>query len=143
MPTIASRLKALRQTLGWTQVEMSATTGIPLPTWKKYEGSDRDPGAEALVAMATSGVNLHWLLTGKGSMLLGSSPVTAYRVAEPAVDWPQNGAALNVDALTAIIRGLEDAEVHGGGRIDPAKKSALIASAYLDAVAPTTSAKTS
>lgn len=113
---------------------MSASTGIPLPTWKKYEGSDREPGAEALVAMARTGVNLHWLLTGKGAMQLAVSAATAYRVAEPSAGWPQRAAALNVDALAAIIRGLEDAEAHGGGRIDPAKKSALIAAAYLEAV---------
>jgi transcriptional regulator with XRE-family HTH domain len=134
-------LKALRQALGWTQAEVSAATGIPLPTWKKYEGSDRDPGAEALVAMATSGVNLHWLLTGKGSMLLATASTTVYRAAEPSAGSLVDGAALNVDALAAIIRGLEDAEVHGGGRIDPAKKSALIASAYHDAVASPASIK--
>ena len=136
MPTLGSRLKALRQALGKTQAEVSASTGIPLPTWKKYEGSDREPGAEALVAVARTGVNLHWLLTGKGSMLLALPAKTAYLAAEPSTTWPQNASALNIDALTAIIRGLEDAEAHGGGRIDPAKKSALIASAYLEAVAP-------
>jgi hypothetical protein len=113
---------------------MSEVTEIPLPTWKKYEGSNREPGAEALAAMARTGVNLHWLLTGQGAMLLTLSVTTAYRVAEPAAGWPQNVGAVNVDALAAIIRGLEDAEAHGGGRIDPTKKSALIASAYLEAV---------
>lgn len=134
MPTLGARLKALRQALDKTQAEMSAATGIPLPTWKKYEGSDREPGAEALVAMARIGVNLHWLLTGKGAMLLASSPATAYRAAEPTTGWPQDTPTLNVEALTAIIHGLEAAEAHGGGRIDPAKKSELIASAYLEAV---------
>lgn len=136
MATLGSRLKALRQALGRTQAEMSASSGIPLPTLKKYEGSDREPGAEALAAMARTGVNLHWLLTGQGSMLFGAEPEKAYRVAEPAIGWPQDGAELNVDALTAIIRGLEDAEAHGGGRIDPEKKSALIAAAYRQAVSP-------
>lgn len=141
MAGLGRRLKALRQALQKTQTEMSVTTGIPLPTWKKYEGSDREPGAEALAAMARTGVNLHWLLTGKGAML-PAAPVTAYRVAEPAAGWPEGVAVstpLNIEALTAIIRGLEDAEAHGGGRIDPAKKSALIAAAYLEAV--TTHAK--
>src|SRR5438309_3649477 len=124
VPTLGARLKVLRQSLGKTQAEMSTSTGIPLPTWKKYEGSDREPGAEALVAMARTGVNLHWLLTGNGSMLLAASATTVYRAAEPSAGGLHNAAALNVDALAAIIRGLEDAEVHGGGRIDPTKKSA-------------------
>lgn len=140
MAGLGRRLKALRQSLQKTQTEMSVTTGIPLPTWKKYEGSDREPGAEALAAMARCGVNLHWLLTGKGAMLLAASAATAYRVAEPSPGWPEGGAVstsapLNVDALTAIIRGLEDAEAHGGRRIDPAKKSALITAAYLETTA--------
>jgi transcriptional regulator with XRE-family HTH domain len=136
MPTLGSRLKALRQRLGRTQAQMSDATDIPLPTWKKYEGSDRDPGAEALAAMARTGVNLHWLLTGQGPMLLASPAATSYSVAEPSAGWPQKTGTVNVDALAAIIRGLEDAEAHGGGRIDPAKKSALIATAYLEAVSP-------
>lgn len=140
MPSLGSRLKALRQALGRTQAEMSAATGIPLPTLKKYEGSDREPGAEALAAMARTGVNLHWLLTGKGTMLIESPTATSYRVAEPSAAWPQHSAGLNVDALAAIIRGLEDAEALGGGRIDPARKSELIAAAYGEAVS---AAKTS
>jgi transcriptional regulator with XRE-family HTH domain len=135
MSGIGQRLKALREALARTQTEMCVATGIPLPTWKKYEASDREPGAEALTAMARSGVNLHWLLTGRGAMLLAAAARTSYQAAEPATAWPQEPAALNVEALTAIIRGLEDAETHGGGRIDPARKSALIAAAYLDAVA--------
>ena len=132
MATLGLRLKALRQSLGRTQAEMATSTGIPLPTLKKYEGSDREPGAEALAAMARTGVDLHWLLTGNGSMLKDAD--CSYRVAEPGTGWPQHDAELNVDVLTAIIRGLEDAEAHGGGRIDPEKKSALIAAAYRDAV---------
>ncbi len=152
--TLGERLRAWRNMLGKTQAEMVRATRIPLATWKKYEGDDREPGAAALAAMAVTGLNLHWLLTGTGSMLrtdasaglplprgaayaTGGDSKKAPMVAEPRAAWTAgSGDGINVDVLAAIIRGLEDAERLGGGKMDPARKAALIAAAYSGTVPP-------
>lgn len=46
---------------------------IPLPSWKSYERGPSEPGAGALRSMAEEGVNIHWLLTGQGNMMQGTS----------------------------------------------------------------------
>lgn len=149
------RLKALRQALDKTQAEMAATAGIPLPTWKKYESGDREPGAAALSAMAATGVSLHWLLTGDGPMWHAAAPAmdlaqlmalldagedeapdgeVRYRPAVPkALSVAEAGAdpaPIDADRLAALIQGVDQAEQMGGGKIDAAKKAALIASLY-------------
>lgn len=47
---------------------MSVRTGIPLGVLKKYEQAISVPGDEALAAIARTGVNMTWLLTGEGNM---------------------------------------------------------------------------
>ncbi|HTH39786.1 MAG TPA: helix-turn-helix transcriptional regulator [Rhodocyclaceae bacterium] len=149
--TVAARIKALRQAMDKTQAEIAAATGIPLPTWKKYETGDREPGAASLVAMATTGVDLHWLLTGegdlwrqnsysllpdileriknkapapKGKKKYAAATATKLNAAEPTAD-------VNVELLAAVIDSVEKTERHSGGRLAPAQKIELISSLYL------------
>jgi transcriptional regulator with XRE-family HTH domain len=68
MPDLGKRLKTWRAELGLSQDAFAQVTGIPLQTIKGYELSHRLPGAEALTAIARTGVNLNWLLSGDGSM---------------------------------------------------------------------------
>lgn len=153
--TVAARIKALRQAMGNTQSEIAAATGIPLPTWKKYEGGDREPGAGALSAMAVTGADLHWLLTGEGAMWrqssypiladilaqiedhasqgkgqkkYGTASTTKLIAAEPSAEV---NAGVNAELLAAVIDGIEKTEKHSTGRIEPAKKVELITSLYL------------
>ncbi len=51
---------------------MAAAAGIPLDTYKKYEGDTRAPGSDALRGLGIMGVDLLWLLTGKGGDLVGT-----------------------------------------------------------------------
>lgn len=153
--TVADRLKALRVALNRTQAEIAAMAGIPLPTWKKYEAGDREPGAAALAAMAITGVDLHWLITGKGDMWPGNGSYpylqdllaqieklspgkkgkyaatvsTKLTAAEPGADNP----GINVALLATLIKSIESAEQLGTTPINQAKKVELIASLYLDA----------
>lgn len=66
---IADRIKAWRHALGLTQDEFARRAGIPKRTLVGYENAEREPGAAALAAIAKTGVNMTWLLTGEGEML--------------------------------------------------------------------------
>ncbi len=66
--TISLRLKKWRQILGVTQIEFCEQANIALGVLKKYEAGTSIPGGETLSKMANTGLNIHWLLTGEGSM---------------------------------------------------------------------------
>lgn len=66
--TVEQRIKEFRRALGLTQMQFAERMGIPVRTLKGYEMGERSPGSEALAAMAKTGVNLNWLLTGSGEM---------------------------------------------------------------------------
>jgi len=66
---LASRFKELRRIVGGTQTEFADQVGIPIPTYKEYEGGRSYPGIPALHRFYLAGVDLHWLFTGEGSPL--------------------------------------------------------------------------
>jgi phage repressor protein C with HTH and peptisase S24 domain len=66
--TIGNRLRQERARLGKSQEEVSNATGIPIDTYRKYEGDSRVPGGEALAAMAKMGINVPLVLTGMDEM---------------------------------------------------------------------------
>lgn len=50
-------------------IEMfSEKTGVPISSLKKYEAGRSTPGGEAIQALASAGINVHWLITGEGEM---------------------------------------------------------------------------
>lgn len=71
---IGSRLKLWRQALGLTQAAFAERIGVHIGVLKKYEQGLNVPGGEALAAIARTGVNMTWLLTGDGEMLPRASP---------------------------------------------------------------------
>jgi len=66
--SLAHRLKAWRRALGLTQAAFSERIGVHIGVLKKYEQGLNIPGGEALAAIAKTGVNMNWLLTGEGEM---------------------------------------------------------------------------
>jgi len=66
---LAKRFKELRRVIGGTQQEFAKKVGIPIPTYKEYEGARSYPGIPALHSFYLAGADLHWLLTGDGSPL--------------------------------------------------------------------------
>ena len=70
---ISTRLRTLRDALGLTQPDAAIKFHMPLPSWKSYEKGPSEPGSGALRSLAEGGVNVHWLLTGEGSMLLNDA----------------------------------------------------------------------
>lgn len=92
---IHGRIKKAREALKLSQPEASSASGIPVGTLRKYEQGPSKPGADAIEGLVRLGINANWLLTGEGPMLLAQ-----LRPATPAI---------NVPALSAIIRGLIEA----------------------------------
>ena len=79
---LAARLRLWRKdVLEMTQVRFAEATGVHLSAIRKYEGRHSVPSGESLLAIAGTGVDLHWLLTGEGDMRAppnrsGNSPKT-------------------------------------------------------------------
>ena len=66
---IAERLRIWRKTaLKLTQKEFAEATGVHLSAIRKYENRNSEPSSESLLAIASTGVDLHWLLTGERDM---------------------------------------------------------------------------
>jgi transcriptional regulator with XRE-family HTH domain len=76
------RIKHWRHTLGLTQDEFAKLAGMSKATLVGYEVGQRKPGADALAAIARTGVNMNWLLTGEGEMLPKEAPGTELKGAE-------------------------------------------------------------
>ena len=68
MSNFGQRLKALRKKLGWTQTEFGEKTEINPVQIRKYETSVSIPSTEILARIASTDVNLNWLVTGDGEM---------------------------------------------------------------------------
>lgn len=114
--TAKERLKEWRRLLGLTQQQFCDATGIPLRTLCGYEGGTRRPGEEALAAIAETGCNINWLLTGKGEMRdvdrSNALPDGPLRVIEGearplAPEEAAASTARRLAALAALIDGLE------------------------------------
>ena len=66
---IADRLRLWRKSvLEMTQEQFAQATGVHLSAIRKYENRHSVPSGESLLAIASTGVDLHWLLTGDGDM---------------------------------------------------------------------------
>lgn len=82
--SIGERIKTWRHALGLTQDEFARRAGMSKATLVGYEVGQRKPGADALAAIAKTGVNMTWLLTGEGEMLPGKQEKTAGNQADSA-----------------------------------------------------------
>lgn len=83
---ISDRLSKLRIKLGITQSDASFIFDIPLPSWKNYEKGPSEPGAGALRKLLEGGVNINWLLTGEGEILLSEQAKAAEKTIFTPID---------------------------------------------------------
>lgn len=88
---LAHRIKELRRIIGGTQPAFANKIGIPIPTYKEYEGARSYPGIPALLRFYLAGADLHWLLTGEGSPLRApptefATTIDAHRLARLLVE---------------------------------------------------------
>jgi transcriptional regulator with XRE-family HTH domain len=115
---LGERMKRSRQRLGLSQAIAAQQTGIPLVSLKKYEGSKTIPGADVVSQFARLGVNLHWLLTGDGPMLLKD------------LDKQGPPPDVNAETLAEVIEGLEQALEERHLHLEPARKARAIGVLY-------------
>lgn len=71
MSTVGSRLKVWRECLSLRQSDAANLIGLSGSTFQNYERDVRQPNAESLTLFVRAGINVNWLLTGEGPMLLG------------------------------------------------------------------------
>lgn len=106
MTPVAERLASWRSSLEKTQAAFSTLVGIHISQLKKYEQGRTVPGGEVLTAIAGTGVNINWLLTGQG-------PMRALQAGQPAPPPPAgtstatDQAANSPTALPAALQPLE------------------------------------
>lgn len=72
MPDLSSRLKQVRESLKMSQTQMSKLLSIGQSTLSQLETGNSSPSFEVLNKLAErADVNLNWLVTGSGDMLVG------------------------------------------------------------------------
>lgn len=108
---IAERLRLWRKTaLELTQKEFAEATGVHLSAIQKYENRNSEPSSESLLAIANTGVDLHWLLTGEGDMRALAKRLES---------------AANTECVADLVHGLMAIEELLHGIPDP-KRSAVL-----------------
>lgn len=108
--SIALRLRELRIQIGFNRrSDMASHLGLPNSTYSAYEGDAGPPKVEWLVELARQGVNLNWLLTGEGEMLLSSATAEGTQAPNHPPPPPETTTSLEVDEylLAAMIRRVE------------------------------------
>lgn len=99
--SIGARLRLWRISLGLTQAQLAERLGVHIGVLKKYEQGVNVPGGEVLAAIAKTGVNMTWLLTGEGEM----------RVQVPDTpDISSSPYARRWEKIMALVEGIEDEE---------------------------------
>ena len=116
--TIGERLRFLRGELSLTQPSAATKFSIPLGTWKQYEKGPSEPGSGALRGLAEGGVNVNWLLTGLGSVMIAKY-----------MEMPLS-AELDTKRLQLAIETIEEVLEESGRTITTAKKAEAIKLAY-------------
>jgi transcriptional regulator with XRE-family HTH domain len=89
---VGDRLKLVRNVLRTeSQMQFAETLGVPQSTFSRYERGATDVPDEIKRKIAEFGVNLHWLITGDGSMLLtGTRKETIGDIAETQLGTVEN-----------------------------------------------------
>lgn len=132
MAQLGDRLKAVREFLGETQKTMSRRFHLGENTWQSYELNGKLPKGETLAELAALGIDMNWLLTGRGSMrAAGGRPESGDGALPPApresgVPRPVLDLALLSEAIALVEQGLADR----GRRLSPRAKGNLVAALY-------------
>ncbi|WP_237902904.1 hypothetical protein [Azospirillum brasilense] len=101
-------------------------------TWQSYELNGKLPKGETLSELAALGIDMNWLLTGRGSMRTvagrlesgdGALPLPPREAALPR---PVLDLALLSEAIALVEQGLADR----GRRLSPRAKGNLVAALY-------------
>lgn len=80
---VAERLKTVRASFTLDQREFASICGVGYSTYQKYEMAMNLPGAEALEGFVKLKININWLLTGDGDMMLDTEDVPSTFFTQP------------------------------------------------------------
>jgi transcriptional regulator with XRE-family HTH domain len=106
--TFAPRLRAEREKLGLSQVEMAEKLGITARTQRNYEMGTRVPDADYLISASKVGVDLAFLLHGTDASDAGDEAETALLHIESAFGLKRE------DLQRAVAMGLLGEEARNG-----------------------------
>lgn len=122
---IGERLRAFRQALGCSQEELASRLQVPLRTYQNYDQGRSAPKAHALKHLADLGINIHWLLTGEGVMLMASAGPSS----------PTASPALDMKLMGLILEDVFRVYAEEGARIDHRHAGEMAAAIYEDVMA--------
>jgi transcriptional regulator with XRE-family HTH domain len=101
--TPGSRIATARLSLGYTQRELSAITGIPLVNVKQLESDRSDPRSSDLIAMLKAGIRPMWVIAGESPMLTSTGQDATAKTGE--ADKPKLASSIRAqcDALLGLL----------------------------------------
>ena len=73
---INDRLRMLREKAGKSQAKFAIDFNLPQSTYAQYEKGGRAVPDDLKQQLAQMGINIHWLVTGKGPVYLDRSSET-------------------------------------------------------------------
>ncbi|CCF96498.1 hypothetical protein B7R77_02890 [Ralstonia solanacearum K60] len=117
---VGERLRAYRQHLGWAQEKLGLAVGGTKRGVQDNELGRVMPGARALRGLALLGLNVNWLLTGDGPMLMKDLVAGAQGPASP----------LDEETLEYVIEALEQRIAAAGKKPDAKKKAEAVVALY-------------
>lgn len=126
---IGQRMAQARKAIGLTQEEFGKAVGGSKPGIQDNEKGKTLPGGKVLFGFVKAGINVNWVLTGEGSMLLtdlGTNAPELVHSAGTSRPW----TAAELVALEDVIQGLEKVLSEAGRVLPPAKKAEVIALLY-------------
>jgi transcriptional regulator with XRE-family HTH domain len=130
---IKDRFLEIRSKLELSQADAASKFDIALGSWKKYEKGPSEPGSGALLGLAKGGININWLLTGIGPMLVTDLGAAAAVQSNPIIEEEQEYACpVDHDRLLQAITEVNAAVKfhHGSNRLTDAEMAVAITMAY-------------
>lgn len=119
MNSVAARLRAIRRHFGFsTRAQMAERLNVPASTYNGYETDQGPPKLEWLTELAAMGVDINWLLLGRGEMMHGHAP----NATAPVV--------IDDILLAAMIHTVERREQGAGKPLTAQEKGQLVARLY-------------
>jgi transcriptional regulator with XRE-family HTH domain len=118
---IGERLRLFRETKKMSQVQMAAALDATTRGLQNNELNISLPNSKMLIGLYALGMNVNWLLSGEGPMLLADL--------QPASDVNTAGAA-DLHAYGECLEILELALNKFNRKLDPEKKRAAVDSLY-------------
>jgi len=102
--SLSKRIQQVRTALKMNQIDMAALVGAKYRSYQANERGEAIPGGLVLTGYAKIGVNVNWLLTGEGPMMIGDAITLFETNGKPSV------SLKNIDnsLLTQIVVCLEN-----------------------------------